>query len=110
MQYADFDNRDQYDSWVRSVARNNIERDGSNPRFVAEVCIYDVQDLEGEVALLTVADPYSNTRASATSVITVHSNEERARHRTRDMGYRDLAVELLASDIAEAMEKVVGKP
>lgn len=111
MNYADFENREQYRSWVRTIAMNNIERDGSPVDAVAEMCIYDVQALSGgEVALLTVADPYSNTRARPTDVILHHGEEERARHYKLGMGFRELAVCLLASDLSEAMEEVVAEP
>lgn len=95
---------DQVDfySFVETVAENNIERDGSSAKYVAESVITSIEVFdEDTAALTTVGGDYSNTRITPTDVLrhTVYDVES---PKQLPSGYRRAAVVLLANEIEEA--------
>ena len=92
--------------FVKSVARNNLERDGSDPHHVAECCIIYIEVLNENSATLTFnGEPYTASRVSPTDVL---RNTVRDIKNTTEVDecYRKAAVDLLAKDIAEAQWEI----
>lgn len=92
------DSYEEYDEWVEQLARNQLNRDPSPPKFVANAVIKDIEVVDDdEVTLLTNGSPWSTARVTPTDVLryTIHDAVE---HEVQK-NYRRVAVELLAKDI-----------
>lgn len=98
------DSQDEFDEFVRTVAANNIERDGSSAKYVAESVITSIQVLNDDTATIsTTGGEYSNFRITPTDVLgyTIYEVEK---PKQLPNGYRRAAVVLLANEIDEAMK------
>ena len=92
--------------FVKSVARNNLERDGSDPHHVAECCITYIEVLnENSATLAFNGEPYTTSRVSPTDVLR-HTVEDVENSFELDECYRRAAVDLLAKDIAKAQWEI----
>lgn len=92
--------------FVKSVARNNLERDGSDPHHVAQCCIMYIEVLNEDSATLAFnGEPYTTSRVSPTDVLR-HTIADVENPIELDECYRRAAVDLLAEDIAKAQRKI----
>jgi hypothetical protein len=105
--HTEFDET-EYAEWVEGIARANIENDGSSPEHVAEVCIVATAQMDGGVWFLLDAMPYTETRACPAAVLTGCGTYPFPPDASTDL--RELAVDILATDIAEAMNTVQESP
>lgn len=95
--------------FVKSVARNNLERDGSDPHHVAQCCITYIEVLDEDTATLAFnGEPYTTSRVSPTDVL-LHTVTDVENPMELDECYRRAAVDLLAEDIAEAQQRLQNK-
>lgn len=95
-------NQVDFYNFVERVAANNIERDGSSAKYVAESVITSIEVFDEDTAVLTiVGGDYSNTRITPTDVLryTVYDVDN---PKQLPSGYRRAAVVLLANEIREA--------
>lgn len=102
----DINHKDEFDDFVAQVAKNNIEKDGSSAKHVAESVITSLVVLDEDTATLTTTGgPYSNVRVTPTQVLnyTIH---EVPKPEALPSGYRRAAVVLLRNEIAEAMDEL----
>jgi hypothetical protein len=98
-----------FDSFVTEVARNNADRDGSNPRSVAECVITGIAVIgDGEATLSHNAGVYADERISPTDVLrhTIHDANSPTR---LPNGYRQAAVDLLAAEIDAKQQELDSK-
>lgn len=98
----DINSREEFEEFVETVAENNIKRDGSNARYVAESVITSIGVLDDDTATLTtVGEEYTDVRITPTQVLqyTLYGCEH---PRRLPEGYRRAAVVLLRNEIKEA--------
>lgn len=105
--HTEFDEA-EYAEWVEGIARANIENDGSSPEHVAEVCIVSTAQMDDGVWFLLDATPYTETRAYPAAVLTGCGTYPFPPDSPTDL--RELAVDILAADIAEAMDGTQDSP
>jgi len=100
------DNTKEYQQFVETVARNNIERDGSNPHHVANCCIINIEVIDESTATLSYNGlPYTKERVPPTEILTFNiGSVENPFELSAD--YRNAAVDLLADDIADAQKRI----
>jgi len=98
----EINDQDDFDDFVEQIATNNIERDGSSAKYVAESVITSIEVLDDSTATLTTTGgDYSKFRINPTDVLryTVYDVEN---PKQLPSGYRRAAVVLLANEIEEA--------
>lgn len=94
-----FDNEDDYDEWVYSIAQTAIEMDETASQ-AAKVCIVATENVGDEKALLGGAEPFEQTRAWPSDVISYGGGAYFDADQPDDL--RDLAVDILKTDIQTA--------
>ena len=100
-----FDTKKEYYDWVHSVAENNLEYDGSGPKFVAHRVVHALEKIgENEYAQLFNGEPYCGLRTPPSEVHNWSSVDLDGDY--EDSSYRDLAVERLAIDIQDAQDAI----
>lgn len=101
-----FESAWEYRKFVEMLALNGAKMDAT-PERIAKVAISAIDNAGGEVALLHSAEPFVDdpvrqTRVFPKDVIMMHPSSDWSDSR-RAESLRDLAVELLASEIESAM-------
>jgi len=99
----------EYRDFVRMVARNNLDRDGSGPRSVAESAIVDTENVGDEKTLLFSLEPYADDPRTQTKLWPgdVLTGAGRAPyHASQPDDLRELAVEVLTADLYSAMLQI----
>lgn len=98
--------RAAFDEYVRMVAENNIERDGSSPESVAEVVVESTVTVGDEETVTTVAEPYADECITVDGVLEWTTTREYAEEDFVSGRARSDAVELMAGCIENAMAEV----
>lgn len=97
--------RKEYEEWVETLAKHHLTRDGSPPNYIANSVITDISVVsETDCTLTTNGGPWSKYTTTPTDVLrwTLGSATEDEVQKS----YRRVALELLARDIRQAIDRL----
>ncbi len=96
-----------YGQFVHEVAKNNLERDGSNWAYVANHVIFAPTYMDGDIVVEFSAGPYyDGDRVYPGDVIRGADTRGRYPFDPPKETLRDIAVELLAEDLRQEAERI----
>lgn len=103
------DPKTDYDAFVRHVAKNAMERDGSNWKHVANVVVSSVQYHGERLVVPAVAEPYSDRRIDPMAVLRQHTDEELG-SKLETLSLREAAVIMFGHDLKQAWDEIQSEP